>query len=183
MIRLNVIGQNEKNQTDDLLRAHTLLLSMITIVGICAITITLLVIGRAYLNIRLTSVSDELTSTKIVTPAGETLPVLELTKRVNAQLAVLKAQITPFEFDTVLIDLGKATPDGVTLTSVSIETKGSTLTIQGFASSRNDVPLFEAGLKQLPYLTNVSLQSNLNERTHLPITGVATVDSTKFPLP
>ncbi|MFA5135721.1 MAG: PilN domain-containing protein, partial [Patescibacteria group bacterium] len=173
MIRLNVIGQNEKNQTDDLLRAHALFLSMLVIVGICAITVTLLVIGRAYLNIRLTSATDELASTKIVTPAGETLPVLELTKRVNAQLAVLKTQLTAFQFDTVLIDLGTATPDGVTLTAVSIETKGNTLNIQGFASSRNDVPLFEAGLKQLPYLENVSLQSNLNERTHLAITGTA----------
>ncbi len=180
MIRLNVIGQDEKRAINDLLRAHALLLSLFAALGICAVTIVLLLIGRSYFNIRLTSAKDELSSTKIVSPAGKTLPVLELTTKMNAELAVLGPQTIDYQFDTILLDLGLHTPTGVTFTMIALASKDNTLTAQGYAASRNDVPLLESNLKGLPYLTNVTIQSSLNERTHVPLSIKATVDRTKF---
>jgi Tfp pilus assembly protein PilN len=183
MIRLNVIGQTEQKGVNDLLRSHVLLYSLLVTVGISAIAVIILIIGRSYFTISLTTVQNELSTTKLISPAGKTLPVLELTKKINDELAVLEAPLTDYRFDTVLTDLKKAAPSGITFTSISLASKNGSLTAEGFAASRNDVPLFESNLKLLPYLTAVVLQSSLNERTHVPVSVTATIDRSKFVSP
>ena len=183
MIRLNVIGQKEQKNISDLLLSHALFVSLCTTVGICTITIFILFIGRAYFNISLASVTDELSRTKIVSPSGETLSVLELTDKINEELAVVEPLINNVQYDTVLIDLGKTMPNGISFTSVSVTASNSALVAQGFAASRNDVPVLESNLKKLPYLTGVVIESSLNERTHVPVSISATIDRTRFNKP
>ncbi len=180
MIRLNVIGQKELRNISDLIRSHTMTLSLSVTIGICVMTIGALAVAQTYFNITLSTVVDELSSTKIVSPAGETLPVLELTNTINEQLAVLEAPLVDYHFDAVLIDVANATPSGISYTSISISTKTSELAAQGFATSRNEVPILESSLTKMPYLTDVVIQSSLNERTRIPVTITATIDTTKF---
>lgn len=176
MITLNLINSHEKEKLSDTLRTGLIVRIFLKCVAVCLVIVGMLVMGNEYLSIREESVASELQSTKVISPAGQALPVLDLTTTLNAQLAVLSTQAVDQQFDTVLTDVGTKIPSGITLNALTLTAKNGVLQGQGYAATRNDVPTLESNLKQLSYLSALSIQSSLNERSHIPVTFTATVN-------
>lgn len=170
MYDLNLLDIEKKKNLNDLMVARTIIVSLSRIITVCLITVASIIVSGAYLDIRIKEVSDNLRTTQLVTSSGKTLPIDELTKKLNIQLDTLSPLVQYVPFDALLIDIADHTPSGVTISSLGFSVKTNDIAISAIAKQRNDIPLFESKIKELPYLQNVTIQGSLNERQNIPVT-------------
>ena len=169
MYDLNLLAIEKKQRLNDLMIARKIIISFARIIGVCVITVASIMIAHAYLDIRNNEVQENLRTNQLVTTTGKTLPINELTKKLNAQLTTLSQLIQYVPFDTFFIDIADHVPAGITVSTLAFSTKTSEVAISAIAKQRNDIPAFETNIKQLGYLENVSVQASLNERSDIPV--------------
>lgn len=130
-----------------------------------------------YLSRRLEQAKEQLSSARVVTPGGETLPLNETIEALNKRVRLMKpltAEPTP---EDVLTEIASAIPDGVTLDAVTITAGTKDVSIRGLAAKRSDIPVVQQALESIPLLTNVTTKSNLNERADVSFETSATLNA------
>lgn len=130
---------------------------------------------RIVLLQRQSDVRQQLSQSQIVTPSGKALPVAETIHDMNARLKVLRPLTTSTTINLLLESVVLQVPAGVTLSSLSYASTTRKLSLHGTAASRNDIPAFQKNLEQVSGLTEISIKSDLNERTDIPLSVTASV--------
>ncbi|MBI4093031.1 MAG: PilN domain-containing protein [Candidatus Kerfeldbacteria bacterium] len=125
----------------------------------------------------------QLASTKVVTSTGKALPVAEVTKKLNAELKALKPVADDPALENLFSKISDALPPGIRLNSFTISLTTKQVAIKGVAASRNDLQPFEEQLRNLPWLSNISTNRNLNERKDIPFDTTASLETSKVPQP
>lgn len=175
MTELNLLDIRRKSLLEERVRTHR---AMNLLAGLIVL-ITIQTAGLYYLQTRLQQhaqkVNQRLAKTQVVSPTGKTLPIRDVTKRINSRLAIMKSWPDAPLLDSVLLQLTTDMPAGVTFTSLAISAKTLQLDAQGIAKGRNDIPMLQKYLDQLTFLKDVKTQSNINERTDVPFSVHATL--------
>lgn len=178
-LNVNLLDRERQAGLAELIRTR----SMVGVTTWLLVTLLVTAGGLVGLNLffqyRLSGQQAELLAVKS-TARGGALSLIESTQRFNQQLTVLRPIIADPALDQLLISIAQTLPDGVRLTSLSVEVTGRELVFSAIASTRNDVPELEKSLKAITALSNITLRSNLNERTNVSVGGNATVNLDSF---
>lgn len=174
---LNLLSPEQKSVLRDATVTHRLSTMFMWLLLMFIIDCVLLYGAQVYLSQRRVNFDRELASTKVVSPTGKTLPVVELTKQINQQLNTLKSFSRYDDAALPLTDVALKAPPGAKLSSLSYNARERVLTMQGTASTRNDIPQFERELKSLSYVEKVTTLTNLNERTNITFTTTVSLGS------
>lgn len=127
------------------------------------------------------TVRHELSQTTVVAPGGRMLAVSDVVKQLNARVAVLGTALDTSSPEQLLIDLAKDLPLGISITSIAVSYKTKQMNITAVARTRNDIPLFQSHLEAITVLQQPAIQSNINERTDIPLSIHATIANVQQP--
>lgn len=178
MLELNLLSPERKKMLREGLRSHLLTILFSWILIIFFSDAALMFGAQRYLQGHLASLQNELANTKVVSPTGKTLPVIELTKQINQQLNTLKNFSHYLDLAQQMTDIAQKTPEGISLSSHAFSAKDRSVILIGTAASRNDIPQFEKAIESLSYVDKLTTLTNLNERTKINFTTTVTLDAT-----
>lgn len=78
--------------------------------------------------------------------------------KINSTLRKIKSiQDNYVKWSSLLVNLSKTFPDGITISALSIEKNTNTIYLQGNAAMRNDLITLEKNLKTKTYLNNITV--------------------------
>lgn len=173
MYSLNLLDPTRRSFIHDQLLARTVVRTYVIVLVVLSLTGTAAYASHRQLLQRSDNLSAAIATKRIVSPTGNTIPILETTRRLNAAMKVLQPLVAaPPMVETVRM-VGGAIPAGVRLTSLSISSTTNEISLQGQASHRDDVPELRSALTALPRLMEVTVESDLRLRTKIPVTVTA----------
>lgn len=175
MYSLNLLDPQRKLILRERIRTRRVVRLFIHLFLLLIFQITILLTIDAAMSQRQANAFDELASSKIVA-GGKTLPVAQTVKQLNARLKTLKLALDDYAIESILVELARRLPTGITLTSISLSHTTKQLALNGTARTRNDIPDYQRALESMPTLSQIRTDSNINERTNINFTTTALVD-------
>lgn len=167
MINLNLLPPSSKQRVRD--RAYLIIIknTVITLIVLMIINSVAVVGVRYYLDFRVKTLENEIEQLRA--SQNNTQSLNEAIDSVNQKSSYLKNVNNNYVYwSDKLLDMTQLIPNGINLTTVSIDAEAMILSIAGHSATRNELLTYKEHLEKLSYLSSINLPiTNLTTQTDI----------------
>ena len=163
MITLNLLSPDQKKALRARVTYAMIERLMIATIGTLLVACILLLLIKIQLTQNLGEVqARQILSAEYVTANNA---IRQLNTLINRVDTLQKLAVSP---SSLLLDIARRTPSGVTVTSLDFDVKSESMRLNGIAATRDDLLAYETAVRESPFVKKLdSPISNLFQKTNI----------------